>query len=255
MAPCASPIPLAVWRETFLSARAFVLGLVLLVSLQVPAVAFGNQTSTNWLGGIPENNQLAYEVTRKGKRHGFQVFDFSRDEAGNLVVDVHIEINFKFGPITLFRYVHQNREIWHDGKVQSIVSKTDNNGDPEFANLQRQGSALVGSGTKYEGPIEDPIMPTTYFNPNFIHATRFVSTQDARVLEAEVREIGRETLVVPTGSLEATRFQLLGKLAIDIWYSDAGQWLRTEFSRGGNVLVINPVDISALPPRNEWARP
>lgn len=253
MALCDSPIHLGVWLVTF-SRFSFAL-LAALFWLTSPATAFADKVSTDWLGGIPASNQLAYEVTRKGKRHGFQVFDFSRDEAGNLIVDVHIEIDFKFGPITLFHYTHKNQEIWRDGKVQSIVSRTNNNGDAEFTNLQREADVLAGSGTKYQGAMADPIMPTTYFNPNFIRQSRFVSTQDGRLLEAEVEEIGRETLALPTGSVEATRFRLTGKLAIDIWYTDAGQWVRTEFSRRGNVLVISPIDPASLPPRREWARP
>ena len=253
MALCDSPIHLGVWLVTF-SRFSFAL-LAALFWLTSPATAFADKVSTDWLGGIPASNQLAYEVTRKGKRHGFQVFDFSRDEAGNLIVDVHIEIDFKFGPITLFHYTHKNQEIWRDGKVQSIVSRTNNNGDAEFTNLQRKADVLAGSGTKYQGAMADPIMPTTYFNPNFIRQSRFVSTQDGRLLEAEVEEIGRETLALPTGSVEATRFRLTGKLAIDIWYTDAGQWVRTEFSRRGNVLVISPIDPASLPPRREWARP
>jgi hypothetical protein len=255
MARCASPIHLGVWRVTFSPFKGALLASILWFSCSAPAMAFADKVSTDWLGGIPENNQLAYEVTRKGKRHGFQVFDFSRDEAGNLIVDVHIEIVFKFGPLTLFRYAHKNREIWRDGKVQSIVSKTNNNGDAEFTDLQRTGDVLSGSGTKYAGAMADPIMPTSYFNPNFIRQTRFVSTQDGRLLEAEVAEIGRESVVLPTGSVETTRFRLLGKLAIDIWYTDAGQWVRTEFSRRGNVLLISPIDPANLPPRSDWARP
>ena len=236
-------------------ARPLLVALVALALLQSPAQAFAERVSTDWLGGIPESNRLAYEVTRKGKRHGFQVFEFSRDAAGNLIVDVHIEINFKFGPITLFRYSHKNREVWRDGVVQSVVSRTNNNGEAEFANLQREGASLIGSGTKYEGQLDDPIMPTSYFNPNFIRQTRFVSTQDGRLMKADVEELGRETLNLPNGQVEATRFRLAGKLAIDIWYTDAGQWVQTEFSRGKNVLLIKQIDPATLPPRRDWARP
>lgn len=228
--------------------------LVILMLLSAgPALA--DTVSRDWLGGVPETGVLYYEISRKGKPLGFQQINFSRTEAGELVVDVHIEIDFKLGPIPLFRYLHDNREIWRDGKLQSLKSKTFNNGEDVAVDLKLEDGRYVGTGTDFADNLEAPLLSTSYFNPNFIRQNAFISSQDGRLLPSEIETLGQEVLAIRGAPVQATRFRISGKLRIDIWYTDAGQWVQTEFSRGGNTLVIKQVDPSRILPRKEWRHP
>lgn len=228
--------------------------LVILMLLSAgPALA--DTVSRDWLGGVPETGVLCYEISRKGKPLGFQQINFSRSEAGELVVDVHIEIDFKLGPIPLFRYLHDNREIWRDGKLLSLKSKTFNNGEDVAVDLKLEDGRYVGTGTDFADNLEAPLLSTSYFNPNFIRQNAFISSQDGRLLPSEIETLGQEVLAIRGAPVQATRFRISGKLRIDIWYTDAGQWVQTEFSRGGNTLVIKQVDPSRILPRKEWRHP
>lgn len=217
--------------------------------------ALADTVSRDWLGGVPETGVLSYEISRKGKPLGFQQINFSRSEAGELVVDVHIEIDFKLGPIPLFRYLHDNREIWRDGKLLSLKSKTFNNGEDVAVDLKLEDGRYVGSGTDFADNLEAPLLSTSYFNPNFIRQNAFISSQDGRLLPSKIEALGQEVLAIRGAPVQATRFRISGKLRIDIWYTDAGQWVQTEFSRGGNTLVIKQVDPSRILPRKEWRHP
>jgi len=228
--------------------------LVILMLLSAgPALA--DTVSRDWLGGVPETGVLYYEISRKGKPLGFQQINFSLTEAGELVVDVHIEIDFKLGPIPLFRYLHDNREIWRDGKLLSLKSKTFNNGEDVAVDLKLEDGRYVGTGTDFADNLEAPLLSTSYFNPNFIRQNAFISSQDGRLLPSEIETLGQEVLAIRGAPVQATRFRISGKLRIDIWYTDAGQWVQTEFSRGGNTLVIKQVDPSRILPRKEWRHP
>ena len=213
-----------------------------------------SSVTTDWQSGVPDNGILAYEISRKGKRLGFQTLEFTQRDNGDLQVDVHIEIDFAL-IIPLFRYLHDNREIWRGGKLISLKSTTDNNGDDEFVDLQLEGDAFIGSGTKVEDNLGAGMLSTSYFNPNFIRQKAVISSQDGRKLDIEVEELGREKLYLEIGTVEATRFSLKGKLRIDIWYTDDGQWVKTTFTRGGNTLVIEQVNPSSIPARKEWRHP
>lgn len=217
--------------------------------------AWADTVSRDWLGGVPESGKLAYEISRKGKPLGFQTLEFSRSPEGELVVDVHIEIDFKLGPIPLFRYLHDNREIWKDGTLLSLKSKTYNNGEDVSVDLRLENGRYVGSGSDFADNLEAPLLSTSYFNPNFVRQKAFISSQDGRLLPTEIETLGPEMLTIRGQQVQATRFSLSGKLQIDIWYSDSGQWMQTEFVRGGNKLVIKQVDPNTLLPRNEWRHP
>ena len=216
-------------------------------------MAAADTVSRDWLGGVPDDGFLAYEISRKGKPLGFQTLTFSRSESGELIVDVHIEIDFKLGPIPLFRYLHDNREVWRDGVLLSMKSKTYNNGEDVTADLKLEDGRYVGSGSRFEDNLEAPLLSTSYFNPNFIRQSA-LSTQDGRLLEPQIETLGVETLNIG-GAVQATRFRLSGKLSIDIWYTDAGRWVKTEFSRGGNTLVVKQTNPARIPPRKKWRHP
>ena len=225
----------------------------MLAALAAPSHA--SSVTQDWLAGVPENGGMyAYEITRKGKRLGFQTLEFAKLENGDLQVDVHIEIDFKI-IIPLFTYTHDNRETWRDGSLRSLKSRTDNNGEDTFVDLRAEGGMLVGDGTDYEGNLSADLLSTSYFNPNFIRQSEIVSSQDGRLLKINIEEMGRETLNLEIGTVEATRFRLTGKLRIDIWYTDDGRWVKTEFTRGGNTLVIEQVNPASVPARNKWRQP
>ena len=211
--------------------------------------------SQNWMAGVPENGQLSYEILRKGKRLGFQTLNFSETSDGDLLVVVYIRIDFKFGFIPLFRYLHENRETWRDGRLMSLVSKTDNNGDDEFVSLQFTEDGLVGSGTKVSGAITQAALTTSYFNPNFIRQDALISTQDGRVLEVAIEEVGVETMPTPQGSVEAVHYRLSGDLRLDIWYARDGRWVGSAFKIGDETIRISPVKAQDLPDRKKWRRP
>jgi hypothetical protein len=217
--------------------------------------ASADNVPRDWLSGVQENGQLAYEITRKGKRLGFHTIDFSRADNGDLIVDVHIEMDFKFGPITLFRYRHDNREIWRDGIMLSLKSKTDNNGEVAFADLRLENGRYVGTGSRFNDDLYAPLMSTSYFNPNFIRQKAFISSQDGRLLPTGIATVGVETLKINNAPVSATRFALSGKLEIDIWYANDGRWVRTQFERGRFKVVVQQTNPSRIPPRKKWKRP
>lgn len=247
-----SQILLDVWRATCSVVKPTLILSFILLGLAAPARA--SSITQDWLAGVPEGGMLAYEISRKGKRLGFQTLDFKQLDNGDLQVDVHIEIDFAI-IIPLFTYTHDSREIWRDGKLLLLKSRTDNNGEDTFVDLRAEGDKLVGNGTDYENNLSADLLSTSYFNPNFIRQSEIVSSQDGRLLKIGIEELGRETLDLETGRVVATRFRLTGKLRIDIWYTDDGRWVKTEFTRGGNTLVIDQVNPASVPARNKWRNP
>ena len=148
--------------------------LFLLLLFLTPASA--DTVSRDWLGGVPDDGFLAYEISRKGKPLGFQTLTFSRSQSGELIVDVHIEIDFKLGPIPLFRYLHDNREVWRDGVLLSMKSKTYNNGEDVTADLKLEDGRYVGSGSRFEDNLEAPLLSPAISIP-ILYANRPLSVR------------------------------------------------------------------------------
>ena len=207
--------------------------------------------SKNWLAGVPPSGEMAFDLKRKGKRKpvGFQHFKFTPNEDGSLNVDTYIQIDIYFGPFRVYKYRHFNSEVWRDGKLIKLSSQTNRNGKKQFVEIYKQDGKLIENASRRSGELPPDIISTTYFNPLFVRQKQIVNTQDGRVFPMEVTYVGRETVPTYQGDVEAERFHTQGKLAIDIWYTTQGRWVRTEFAVGKNIVVeMVPVDPATRQP-------
>jgi hypothetical protein len=237
------------------SCNAFLILMSILAVLPGQALAGFDAVSRDWSAGVPENGILAYEVRLKGKRVGFQYFTFENQQDGALKVDITINLNIKFGFIPVFRYAHRNTETWRDGLLTSIVSRTDNNGEDVFVNLATVNGVIKGAASRFDDNLLQPLLSTSYFNPNFIHQNKLLSSQDGRLLNVSVDYIGEEWVPVEYGQAQAHHFRLDGDLKIDIWYSEDGRWVRTEVDSKAGRVEIRPISPEFLPPRRKWRMP
>ena len=200
--------------------------------------------SDNWRGGLPPSGEMAFVLQRKGnnKPVGFQHFKFTDTDDGRLIVDIYSRIDIYLGPFRVFKYRHYNKEIWRDGRLLSLSSKTNNNGKNEFVALYEQDGKMLVRGNRYVGEVSPDIIPTSYFNPNFLRQSQVLSTQDGRVFPIGFTHIGRESVATYQGAVAAERFRVDGKLKIDIWYTPQGRWVRTEFKRGRITVEMVPAN-------------
>ena len=89
-----------------------------------------------------------FEIYRDGSLVGRHVLDAVQSK-GRFEVQIDIEIAIKILGITAYRYTLNNREVWSGGVIQSVTSKVDDDGDPDFANVSAAGcpSGIVSSTT------------------------------------------------------------------------------------------------------------
>ena len=196
--------------------------------------------SPSWSSGIPASGQKGFWIKRKGDNIGFHYMTF--EKVGDQVhVNIHIEIKISIGFIPVFGYVHQNKEIWENGQLVSMVSRTDNNGKPEYAKITRDENGFLKSeSSRYSGIIDNAVMTTSYFNPDFVKQSHIISTQDGRELKVLVQNVGTHTVNASNRTVEAYRFRLSGDLPLDIWYTPSGDWVRSAFLPAGD--DVNNVD-------------
>ncbi|MEL6318740.1 MAG: DUF6134 family protein, partial [Pseudomonadota bacterium] len=100
-----------------------------------------------------------FEVERDGKSIGFHTISATATDAG-LQIDIDIALRIRFLGITAYRYEHQNREIWKDGRLTSLVSKTNDDGTDDFCRLMRDGEVYRVEGSGFTGAHDGAAAPT-----------------------------------------------------------------------------------------------
>ena len=110
--------------------------------------------------------------------HSFRVNQFETHET------VDIQANFKvtFFAIPLYRYGHQNQEVWRNGCLESIQSQTNDNGDSYSVDGQRDkaGFSLATQDERFD--LNQPcVMTFAYWNMDMLEQERRVSAGGNRL--------------------------------------------------------------------------
>ncbi|MEM7226052.1 MAG: DUF6134 family protein [Pseudomonadota bacterium] len=181
------------------------------------------------------SEQIAFKVYRDGEPLGRHEVAF-REEDGMLHVEVDIELEVRLAFIPLFSYRHSNREVWKDGRLLSIETETDDDGERYWMRglATENGFSVDGSSGRFLAPAD--VVPTSYWNPKTVESSPLLDTQYGRLVEVEAAPTGVEVVPVAGRDIEAQRYRLTGDLTLDLWYTAEGEWAKTTFeARGAEV--------------------
>jgi hypothetical protein len=181
---------------------------------------------------VPAGNRLGFDVIRKGAKLGVHMLSFAPN-GDSLTVQVAVDIVYKIGPITLYRYTHRAIERWQGEQVVSLESHTDDNGTKYQVLGHREAAGFVVEGTKARYVAPPDALPATHWNRREL-AGPWINTQDGALMRPRIAQQGIDT--IPTaggGSTRARRFVLTGDVQMDMWYDDRPSWAGLAFVKGG----------------------
>lgn len=170
--------------------------------------------------------------------HSFRVNQFETHET------VDIQANFKvtFFAIPLYRYGHQNQEVWRNGCLESIQSQTNDNGDNYSVDGQRDtsGFSLATQDERFDLD-QNCVMTFAYWNMDMLEQDRLLNAQNGEYLPVKIDFEGSETLQIDDASVDAIRYRLSSSehgIDITVWYDQATRrWLSLESRTEGDRLI------------------
>lgn len=169
---------------------------------------------------------MEFMVLRNGRDIGRHRLSLER-AGDDVVVAIDVELAVGFGPLTFYRYRHENRERWRAGRFVNFASRTDDNGTKLRARAERaaDGIAVEGADGAFLAPAD--AWPTTYWYPGFLDRNAWVDTQFGRLRRARVVPAGSGEVEIAGRRAGAERFRLEGDLDLDLWYRDR-HWVGLE---------------------------
>ncbi|MDH3236354.1 MAG: DUF6134 family protein, partial [Alphaproteobacteria bacterium] len=125
---------------------------------------------------IPNKGDIAFKVSRDGEPLGHHRVAFRR-EGEDLHVEIDIQLEVKFAFLTVFHYRHTNHEVWRDGRLVAIETKTDDDGESFWLRgwASEAGVVVDGSSGSFVAPAD--VMPTSYWNAETVTQNRLLDTQ------------------------------------------------------------------------------
>ncbi|MDD2795261.1 DUF6134 family protein [Acidocella sp.] len=190
---------------------------------------------------VPAGNQMSFRVLRNGTPIGEHHLNFIRGSDG-LVVDINIALLVTFAGIPLFRYGATAREHWSGGVFQSLESQVNDNGARLAVHAHKTAAGYSVAGINHDNPARSypeytapaDTMPLTYWNKAMLNGT-LLNIQTAHTYAAVVKPQGWNSLPTAEGGvITAQRFDLRGKLHLNVWYDRFSQWSGLAFHVSGN---------------------
>lgn len=204
------------------------------LALMAPFSSF-SRASLSEVKFSPRDGELDFDVFRNGSAIGHHKIDLQQDGTRTTAkIDILLEVGL--GPVVLYRYRHQNTEIWEDGSFKSFASKTDDDGTPYVVQAVRDQSVIrVTRDHDEDYEIDDlGILPTTYWNEQTVHCSRLLDTQKGRVMAVTVQPKGWQTITTAAGPVEAQGFSVNGDIELNLWYDRKSQWTKLSFPFKGD---------------------
>ena len=117
-----------------------------------------------------------FDVYLDDKEIGFHHFHVA--EAGEIrQLRSVASFDYRLLLVPLFRYEHENREIWHGDCLHSIESFTDSNGEEFRVAGRRSAGAFRVSTHAGDASLPECVMSFAYWNPAFLEQRTLLNTQ------------------------------------------------------------------------------
>jgi hypothetical protein len=139
--------------------------------------------------------------------------------------------------VSAYRYRHEAAERWRGNCLQSLVSRTDTNGQREELMAAAHGGRLVVERPDGRDEHEGCVMSFAYWNPEILQASRLLNSQTGELLPVTVAAQGEELVAVRGRQVRAERHRITApELTIDLWFAGE-QWVALEApAKGGRRL-------------------
>ena len=189
--------------------------------------------------GVPEDGILSFDIVRNGSAIGTHTYRF--DQSGSRTeVRIKTEIDFRLLLIPVYRFEHESREVWENGRLASLESETNENGTPVKLQVFRDEDSLMVMGEDGELHVDHEIIPASLWNRLVLERNETLTTISGNLKKFEVTYIGEEEIDIRGTTSPAQHFRLTGEFERDLWYNANDVLVRVQFeaSDGSTVAYV-----------------
>ena len=200
--------------------------LLLVATLPLSTPAYGDQS---W----------AFRVLLDDSEIGIHEYRIAERE-GERRVQIDAKFIVTFLAIEVYRYAHTATERWRGNCLDTIESRTDDNGELLAVRGSAKGDRFEVRGSAASA-TPGCMMSFAYWNPVMLRQSHLLNSQTGEVMDVRVENLPDETVAVRGVPTPTRRYALHGdKLRIDLWYASDGRWVQLESrtSRGSLLRYV-----------------
>ena len=181
--------------------------------------------------GSTANTYMSFDVQLNDEIVGYSTLTHKKLKNG-LEVLVDVEITPKFLGLKFMKYTLKNREVWKKKKLISIDANSSWFGKRYYVKGQREEVGFRIEGSAFSGVIKETFATTSYFTPEFLKRSIWVSTQDGTPLEIKTRKLKDKKVSFNDKNYSVTEWEISGDLELTLQYDEQKNWVGSGFTVG-----------------------
>jgi YD repeat-containing protein len=191
-------------------------------------LAFGLAAPTR----AAETEVRQFNVSVDGKPSGHYTMAFTKESDGSLSIACDAHVKVKVALITAYHYDFVGKEVWKDGRLQSLSSHCDDDGK-KFTVVATAGER--GLSVKVNGR-ERTVRGDVYL-------TTACCLPDAKRRDGALPLMEADNGEEINGKFQpvGTHYRLMSHGPHDVWYDAAGRLVRQEWTEDGHKTVLELV--------------
>lgn len=182
-------------------------------------------------------HKIVFDVERKGAVIGRHTVHFERTDAGlTSRSEVEMAVNLLF--FRAFHYRYRADAHWRGGTLHFLAVDIDDNGRRSQLRARGEGDRLVISAGAGAFDAEPGLYPTEHWDAGILSRERLLNTLTGKINRVDIQRAGHEFVETERGPIAATRYHYTGDFAAEVWYDDAGRWVKLRFKgRDGSTIT------------------
>ena len=134
-------------------------------------------------------------------------------------------------------------EIFENGRLVQFNSKTKQNKKEKYVNMKIEGDEYIIDGSSFKGKVPTDYMLGTWWNHNIIKAKAQISAISGRIIEQNVKFLGKEKITIGEKTYDTLHFHFTSdddkplakkKLNMHVWYDEKTLlWIKSSYDKFG----------------------
>lgn len=181
-------------------------------------------------------SSLEFDVIRNDTAVGTHRIDFRRD-GDDVIVETRFDLTLTVLTLPIYRFLYTSVERWRGDALVSLDATTDDDGTVSRTVVSAEENGLVIDGPSGQISAPKGTYPTTHWNNHVIGADRVINTITGALNAVTITDEGVDTVDTAAGPLAARHYAYRGDLTTDVWYDDAGRWVKMRFAGKDGTMI------------------
>ncbi len=173
--------------------------------------------------------EWTFDVYLDGKAIGEHRFTVAA-EGDRTTVRSRARFDVKLLGVTVYRYRHEADEVWSGGCLQSLRSRTDDDGEALAVDAAATAVGLQVTATKQPAATYPGcVMGFAYWNPAIRQQPKLLNVQTGEYMPVVFGALAPQEVEARGAPVTATHWKLTGPTnPLELWYGPGDDWVALE---------------------------